>query len=535
MTAALPKLSVLPLHPKRPARPRPDPPTRLRYGPLGPALVSLGYHAAQTMRERSGGLPSGGSGDAHLTPDRDALRRTSQEFERDNGLYIAIVERAIDNILGQGFGFQARTPDAEINQKIEQELWPAFCEAPEVRGIFDWDELVSHVATRWFVDGDIGAILLRDAPQIQLQESEQIVSPGTGSGARDKAAAAGGRIVDGVELDRLGKPVGYWVAQYGDSGQVKGQRRRIEAENFLFLANRLRPSQTRGVPPMQSNFATFWRMNDIFDSEAAAWQILSRFAVAIQRKDAAELALATSDEAQSGEQPPTLAQRVHDVGNAVIFHGEPGEEIRGVERNIPGANFTESVRMFVRLVGLPMGLPLELILLDWSEANYSSSRAQLEQAYIRFRRRQSQLRRFWHQPLYRWLVKRWVADGELPAIDGIERHEWIMPPFPWIDLLKEAEALGMGVDRGISTYGDALKMRNKDRVTVISDRAVEIDQAIATARALETKYPGVQVDWQHFAGLLPPKALPAPGGEDETAPAKGGGDDKPRQPQRPRP
>jgi lambda family phage portal protein len=467
--------------------------------------AKLGYRAAKFAREQ--GVAVGGSGDYHLRYDRDVLVRQSQDFFRDNGLYEGIINRASDNILGEGFSLQARTSNADLNTQLES-FWREFWieGSPEVRGMDGGYDCERKALAHLWVDGDVGAIKT-NLGLLQMIESERITS------ARSGMINQYRRMEDGVEMDLLGKPRRYMVADYDGNGYVQKNRLTpIDAENFLFLANRKRFSQTRGVPVLVSNFAMFHRLNDIFNSEAAAWQLLSRLAVAVTKKDAESKAvqLSESSAAAAGETPAVrdIADRVQDMDYAMVFWGEKDEDIRGIDRNIPGPNFTASVTMFLRLIGLPVGFPLELILLDWSKTNYSSARAALEQAFRMFQAWQRRLKNGFHSQVYRWKVGQWVAEGRVQNASDIFAHEFVAPGFPWIDQLKEAQAWGERIDRGMATLSQACKSLNQDREDWLMARKREVNEAIAAADEINQKNPDAKVPWQMFAGTLAPKETP---------------------------
>jgi len=484
---------------------------RGRYTALGYAVPS-GYQSAREVRERGTPPPSGGSADKHARFDRETLLRESQRLDRDNGLYKGLLNRSIDNILGTGFGFQSRSKQAE---KVEA-LWcrraPAdngqgrivggFCAAPEVRNLFDWPALERVVLRAVMVDGDIGAVKIKGGAgdgRLQLIEAERITHNrhSTGKG-EDKAY-----IDQGVKLDDLGQVLAFYVAAYSRWGDVRRSSfTEYSAQNFIFVPNLERASQTRGLPCMASNFPMFHRLNDILDAEAVAWQLLARFALAVYRDEAAQQAKLESAEDANKTEAQQVPNRYQEFDWGIIFHGNLGEKIESVKHDLPGANFEQSVTMFLRLLGLPLGLPLELILLDWSKTNYSSARAALEQAYRMFTGWQQLLIRRFHRPVFEWQVRRWIEDGKLKDADDVYDHEWITPEFPWLDQLKEAMAWGVRLDRGLTTHAQALKSVNRDRGEWLRAREAEVSEAIKLAQKLEKKT-GVKVDWTIFAGYDP--------------------------------
>jgi lambda family phage portal protein len=491
---------------------------------------SLGYTAAQVLRTSGRPMPYGGSADYHARYDRALLVAQSQAFARDNGIYKGVIKRGVHNIIGRGFSLQARTASKAWNEKAEA-LWrQEFCPEPDIRGLQSWWQSECLVCESLWVDGDFGAVKLAN-DQLQMTEAERIA---TFRGVI--AQVPNGDLIDqGVQMTPAGRPNYFWVADYNRFGQVlKSSARAIPAENFVFVANLERASQTRGMPALVCNFPMFHRVNDVCDSEAIAWQLLSRLAIAVLKKGATTSAtqLTTGDAAQMPEpgaangdplaaRVEDLARRIMEVDAGTIFFGEPDEDIKGIDRNIPGANFTASVTMFLRILGLPIGLPLELILLDWSKTNYSSARAALEQAFLMFGWWQHLLITRWHRPIYQWKIQRWIASGKLPDRADALKHEWITPSFPWLDQLKEAEAWGLRIDRGFSTHAEAIKSLNRDRGEWLLTRQAEVEEAIQIADVINKKYPGAKVDWRIFAGLLTQKEQTQPGGQSEVETGNG--------------
>ena len=463
------------------------------------SYTALGYRAVESAR-RDGRSASAGNGDYHIRYDRIDLIGQSRAFYRDNGLYRGLVDRAVTNIIQSGFGLQMRSDSDHYNKYIESR-WTEFAKKPEARGMFSFLDIEIMFMREVLMTGDTGAIKINKGKKknkLQLIESERITHNQLGS--------------TGVDLDAEGQPTRFHVANYGPRGQLnRSKATKYAAADFVFLAVLDRSSQTRGVPACQASFAMLHRIMDICDSESLAWQALSRMAIAITNEGAGENALSTSSEdpdRTADELDDDLSRRLHELDYALIYHGKPGDKVEGISRNIPGSNFTESLRTFLRLMGLPLGLPLELVLLDWSQSNYSSSRASLEQAFQVFAGNQNKLEEGLHKPTLLWQVDRWVKEyhteyprRKLPA--NYEKHEWIEPSFPWIDQLKEAQAWATKLDRGLTTHGRACKSLNCDRDEMMDAREAEVADALTRAARLQDKF-GVPVPWQIFAGLEPP-------------------------------
>jgi capsid protein len=457
--------------------------------------TALGFRSA-SVANREGRSYGSGSGDAHSRYDRPRLIKQSRAFYRDNAIYKGMIDRAVSYITGNGFELQVKTNSTSFNKKIER-LWKDFQKTPEIRGLLSGAECSRMTLAEVMIAGDTGAIKTNKG-LLQQVEAEQIAS-------RIQAR-------DGIEKNMFGAPVRFWVSPYNENGYLKsGSARKIDPADFLFITNPDRPSSTRGVPACQSSFPMLHRTNDACDSEAIAMQLLSRLVVSITRADGDQKAYLESkvDPAKAGtDTSGDLATRLTELSYAIMFHANPGEKIEGIERNIPGKNFSESVRMFLRLLGLPLGLPLEIILLDWTKSNYSQSRAVLEQAFQSFIFWQSKIADFYYSPLFEWKLQAWRESGLVGNRKDIP-YSWIRPSYPWIDQLKEAKAKAEMVERGFMTHSEVCKSRSQDRAEVVEIRDKEVRDAIDRAVKIEADT-GVNVPWQIFAGLKPPGTIAPP-------------------------
>ena len=472
--------------------------------------TSLGYRSAK-VAAREGRPYSEGSGDVHADFSRVDLINQSRAFQRDNPIYSGMINRSVSYIMGNGFTLQVVDEDKDRAKRIES-AWRQAERRPESRQLFSGSKCARMFCRESLICGDTGAIKREDG-LIQLVEAEQITS--------------GNKMNSGITVDADGRPTVFKVCPWGAGGRVVASKpTSVEAKDFLFLTHSERSSQTRGVPVLQSSFANLHRINDVCDSEAVAWQMISRIVLTITREEAAKKAYTESavdtGKCSSAESEGDFATRITELDYGLLFHGKPGEKIEGVTRNIPGSNFSDSLRMFLRLLGLPLGLPLELILLDWTNGNYSQSRAVLEQAYQGFIEIQQLMEDCYYTPLADWRIELWRKELKLGS--GPVQFAWIKPTFPWIDQLKEAEAQAKKLDRCLVSHGSVCKSLNADRDDVVNARDGEVRDAINRAAAIE-KETQVKVPWQIFAGLdIPGAARPSPDlpDSDDTNPPPGG-------------
>ena len=450
---------------------------------------TLGYRSVR-VAAREGRHATLASGEAHSEYDRLKLINQSRQFWMDNPIYSGMIDRSCGYIIGNGFTIQCKTGDTNLNSDIEKR-WKKYWKRPEIKNLSSGRESEKMVCRELHVAGDVGILKIKNG-KFQIIEAEQICGE-KGTGQKT------------IKKDSYGAPLGFWVGGYNTNGGIdKRTIKYFGNDVFLFVSSPDRPSALRSVPPCQAAFPMLHRINDVCDSEAIAWQLLARLAVSITRKQGKELGFGESTpDKRAGKDEAELKNRIQELDYALIFHGEENDEIKGIERNVPGKNFSESLVMFLRLLGLPLGLPLEIILLDWTKSNYSQSRAVLEQAFVSFINRQFKIADFMMTPIFEWWLRGELAAGLKVGgqfMESLFDHNWIMPTFPWIDQLKEALAWGEKLDRGLTLHQKALKSLGVDREDEMAAREMEIEDAIERAKRIKGKT-GVEVPWQIFAGL----------------------------------
>jgi len=457
----------------------------------------FGHKVTELANEQGvGSTPS--TGDRESRYERSTLVNLMRQMMDENIFVSSMAERLCTNLIGaNGFTLQARTDSARTNQLIEKEIWPEFTSKPEYRDMFSWIECQFGVCQDMAFVGDIGAIKLRNG-QLQMTESEWINTPNQ----EQMREMNGLKVEQGVAMTRAGKLRGFWVTPPDKFGMPSpANAKYIRSKDFIYVnAPVQRFSRTRPLPPFIQCMSSVWRLDDILDSEAYAWELLSKHAIIVNKNNAEEDAWELSDERYDttrNDVPITDRYTEFDGGN--VFWGDRGETVSGVARNLPGKDFPASIRAFIQMFSMRLGLPLEILLLDWSKTNFSSGKAALSQATTMIRRYQAHLIDKFHKRVYEWVIRQAILDGRLKESRDIFNHEWFPPVMPWINPKEEAEGYGIMVDRGIVNYSDVLKMNSKDIDTENDNRESIIRAAIDRAAKIK-KDTGESIPWQMFAG-----------------------------------
>jgi lambda family phage portal protein len=447
--------------------------------------TSAGYASATNLANIDGlSFTRDISGDGAIDLSREGTVAVSRRLMRNNPIYRGVLGRCVSYVVGNGFGLQALTEDTKWNTEAER-LWNEFWASPCVSNTLSGSRLESLVFLEMLTTGDIFELFVKDAGEIRLQlfEAEQCVT-------------RTGKTTNGILRDDLGRPKQYMFAPYGVNGYVtRSKATPYEAQHVIHLFDHERPSASRGMPALQASFSMLHRINDICDAEAIARQMLAHLAMTVTRGEAPAAAYGESTADTSDNR-----FRIQELDYATIFHARPGESISSVDRNIPGGDFEKSMIVFLRMLGLPLGMPLELVMLDWTKSNYSQSRAVMQQAYQTFLHWQNILKTRSMSRIYKRKVEEWVKGGRLSANAQAFKHEWIAPTFPWIDEAKELEAQGKKIELSLSSHSEICKALQHDRDTIVAARETEIRDAITRAKNIKEQT-GVDVPYQLFCGL----------------------------------
>jgi capsid protein len=170
--------------------------------------------------------------------------------------------------------------------------------------------------------------------------------------------------------------------------------------------------------------------------------------------------------------------------------------------------------MVLQFIGVNLGLPLVLMLLDASETNFSGYRGAVDQARMGFRRNQDLLCGRWCRPYYRFKVERWLSDDralrELAATSGVDvyRHTWKKPAWPYIEPTKDATADLIRAANGQTSLTRLAQERGLDFADIaqenVRDRGYVVELALKRAAELNTEFKlkgEAQVNWRDLAAL----------------------------------
>ncbi len=435
-----------------------------------------GFDVTRGGRKRRSYGHAGGPADKHLD-ERTLfdLRELCRAADRQSPLIHGIIDRWIDNIVGPRIKFEPTSSDAGYNATAKEYITERMGRVADIRRRDDFLGLLRIWLRAIATDGQ--SLIVHTDEGIATYEADQLISP-RGKGGGDKS------IVNGVEVEpRTGRHLGYYVGKREYKGFYAGANwgrdaTLIAAGDCEFLANTQRISQTVGVPILASGMGMYEYLDDYLESEQLGAAVAAHILYFIKRAnpefmldgDGNLRSEFTSETAADG----TEQQMLKSEAGAILL-GEPGDELDMHNPTRPGQQFEPYITTCLRMIGAGLGIPLELVLLDFSKTNYSSARAALLQAYRTFMCWQEWVKGNILQPCYgRWIGEA-MAEGKLPVREDGFKVQWLMPRWAWIDPLKEVVAAEKAVSMGIDTITDYIERDGQTLDDLVLRRKRELD------------------------------------------------------------
>lgn len=469
-------------------------------------ILNLGYSQHGASRQKNsmrGWVTSRGGPDADITLNLDLLRQRSRDLCMGEPLAISGLKTIRTNEIGAGLRLNSQIDASFLGLTPEQaEKWEEHTE----REFCSWADSLSCDAARRHTFGELQAlarlsemmsgdtfVLLpaveRDGDRydlrIKLLEADRVSDPWP--------YPVGHNVLGGVEIDKDGAPLFYYVAQvhpgdlflpgtYGGygafafgavsvppmtEGGIYGAQwnkwdklpafgadgRRM----VLHIMDAERPGQRRGVPILAPVMEHLKQLGRYSQAELMAAVVSGMFTAAI-----------TSERAQPtpGQVVPPGAQvadtddpQSYQLGNGALLSLLPGEKLEAINPGRPNAGFEPFVRAVCQQIGAGLGLPYELLVMQFT-ASYSASRAALLEAWKRFAIGRQRMASRFCQPIYVQWLEEAVARGYVDAPgffdDDLVRAawcgaEWHGPTQGQLDPVKEVEAAERRVASGFST------------------------------------------------------------------------------------
>jgi lambda family phage portal protein len=432
------------------------------YRALFDVFVRNGYRAASSGNNTPWTSNHNSTADQEIAQDLPTLRNRSRELERDDSIGSGLIGTFVSNVIGTGMSPQCKTGDSEKDSRIEAAYYTlAAGLSPDMD--LTQAERQQMVYSRSLVDGEVLVRRVKrgnDPVWFQILEADRL------QGYSEIAPVSRNEIRQGVERDRDGKIVAYWIMNQPQDAMrmtARGQAdfTRVPKSEIMHLKRVKRPGQSRGVPFCHAILQDIRDLDLLMVAALKRVQIACLLAVFIKSTRSADII--PGQQTTSADGGKKLDQ---DIEPGMMMKLNPDESIETLVPNFPVPEFGPFVIMLARRIGTAVGIPWQMVLKDFSDSTYSSARTDMLEA----RRTFTALQKWFAETYLTWEWTEVLKDGLLrgePAlsdvsIEDIASVEWIANGWQWVDPMKEAAATELELKMGTMTLRDVASSRGKD-------------------------------------------------------------------------
>lgn len=424
------------------------------------------YEAAAAGRRTAGWSRASGDANAAIGPALAPLRTQARDLVRNNAWAKNALRVITRNVIGWGLMPKADEVDADVAKTIAL-LWKRWaatteCDADGRRTFYG----IQRQATRTIAEA--GEVLVRrrwrrSSDGLVIPVQFQVLEPDLLDTNREGKGQEGGRIVQGVEYDAIGRRTAYWLFDEhpGQRFTTAAASRRISARDIVHVFDDERIGAARGVTWFAPAVVNLRDFDEYEDATILRQRIAAMFAAFITNPDGDPENLIGAVQAQatgSGATGTGGTPRVEELYPGMVKYLAPGQKVEfSTPPLVANDGFTERT---LRRIAAAMGVTYEDLTNDYSKVNYSSARmARLAHWLNVYDWQWNMLVPQLCDPLWAWAMEGAVAAG---LLEYAPPAQWTASPMPMIDPDKEGLALSRLVRAGAMTHDEMVRERGYD-------------------------------------------------------------------------
>jgi lambda family phage portal protein len=501
--------------------------------PSGPTVINLNELGDQAY---TGGY-SGGYGSVSSTWDGDKfysgfgitkdyaivdywkLRKRSKQLFTENLYARGLIRRLLTNEINKGLALEA-TPDASILGLDEDTLsdWSEMTE----RRFSVWGknpELCDHRELRTFgaiqrqarmmalISGDVLVILRQGSsrlPSVELIDADHVEDPASDELFR-QARARGNKIKHGVEVDKNGRHIAFYVRQ--DDGKhlrvaAKGARTGRRQAWLVYGTERM-IDDVRGQSLLALVIQSLKEVDRYRDAEQRAAVINSMIAMWVKKSEDKMGTLPVTGGAvrkdthttQDDSQGRKDVQFSTNMPGMIMQELQTGEEPVSYDTRRPNVNFGTFEAAIINAIAWANELPPEVLTLAFQN-NYSASRGAVNEFKMYLERIRNGFGEEFIDPIYQeFLISETLIGAiDMPGFLDARRvpslwyiygawvsADWSGAIKPNVDLLKEVKAYTGLIDQGLITRERATRELTGMKFSKSVQQLVRENQQLAAA------------------------------------------------------
>lgn len=476
----------------------------------GTPKMSYGSHgASQTLNSLIGWIVDAGDAEDNIDLYSSTLRKRARDLYAGGGLARSGPQTLTLSVVGWGvlpkpkidgdflgLSDEARE-EAERTILREFKLWAenTMCDAERQQNFYGLQQLAF---LSMLMSGDVFALFGMKANKrtpyqttVRLLEADRICNPDSSGDSESAETANGGRIIDGVEIDREGAVIRYHVASHSPNARsntnelvwtaIDAFGRDTGYPNILHVMTYERPEQRRGVPFVSAEIEQIKQFTRYMNAELAANVVSSMLtAFIVSDEDDGKFGL---EDAVNDEEKVTDDELSLELAPGAIYNLPPGKKVETVNPLRSNTQFESFVNTCIMVMASSMGIPKEVLVKKY-ESNYTAARAALLDFWRTVRVYRTRFNSSFNQPIYEQWLSEAVATGRIDAPgffdDPAVRQAWcgcvwMGASMGHVDPLKEVNAAAMRIANNITTQEqEASEYNGNDWTANIRQRKKEI-------------------------------------------------------------
>jgi len=461
------------------------------------------------------------SADRDLIPSKDILDARTIDLTQNDGFAAGAEQHHVNHAVGTGLKltltptiFDTPEDNAALGDAIET-AWRDWTQDVannvDITGRHNWSALQAQAYRSLMTHGEILAVFEARRTTSSKQSRIRIIDPARLSDPKDRRDLGSKDIRGGIEYNRDGVPVAYWISDRHPRGHVSRNPRinnkltwdRIPATGtggrriVFHTYDPLRAEQSRGVALAAPIIRASKMLDKLSDATLQAAVLQSVFAVVVKSNADYEQIMQVIGAEGAGADADGLemiqkfvaSRAEYYRSNRIVVKGAkavhllPDEDLdlkQALSANPDTAEFLKEMRTEC---ARGLGMSLENYTGDYSKTSFSSSRM----SAIEGQRGHEGRRARTLEPFCSWVLDLFAQEHFIqhPTLlpNGttyaqsraqILRAKWAGPPQVEVDPAKAATAAQKRLDAGISTLADECAAQGRDWQDVLTQRAKEL-------------------------------------------------------------
>lgn len=409
------------------------------------ALQATSYDAAQPGGPNERHWSSAGSMSARQanSPEvRRVLRDRARYEVANNSMARGMVDTLADDTIGEGPQLQALNIDNRDDAQQLEWAWHDWTEQVDL-----WSKIRLARKARC-QDGEVFLVLTSNPAlpgpvklDVVLVETERVTDPNR----LDTDILS----VDGIEFDARNNPRRYRVLRHHPDDDVMARMAErfdwIDAADVIHYFRADRPGQVRGIPEITPALGLFGQLRRMILAVLGAAEAAANNAQVIYTDNPVD--------SESGYDPTPMEEIELPANTATVL--PDGWKLGQVKAEQPTTTFGDFRRQIANEIGRCLAMPINVILCDSSQHNYSSGKLD----HVIYGRKlivdREELRiRVLDRIFRRWLSEAQLVSGLLPQAARRQqppvRVVWTWPAWEHADPAKEGAGVKARMEAGTS-------------------------------------------------------------------------------------